>query len=411
MELRKKRKNGLTFSHRMIRIFRVLKKLIVLSIKDVKSRGGMMMKVTIVIAFLTLFSIILIPEEMKLTIIKDPKPTCEEKVFTELRKVGEVVDTMESKAFLVAPRSVVADNEGNIYLFESMLKKVHKYNRELELLFTFAADGTRPGETGGVKGFGTDTTLFLGKDNLLYAGDRKNRRIICFHSSGKPLETINIYIKPPGFMTPVVDSKGNFYLHSSDDSVIDVYDSHGMRLASLINRDELSVGLFYSLKSAVSKKHIYGRSTPMNVLHEIIRGDRLLVFSQTSGKFFIVKDNKVIKKLNLWPRDALEFYKKKLWTAIEGEQEFEAFTSFFLTLFADRDDERYFYLHFGKPESSQKNYLYKFDLEGKLDRVLFINEPSSRTAFLTYKRNGLFYGVGYDEKFDKSLVVYKEQSK
>ena len=137
------------------------------------------------ILILSLFTIILMPQDEDIIIIKNPKPTCEEKVYTELKKVGEVVDTMESKAFLISPQSVAADGEGNIYVYDSMMKKIYKYNHDLKVLFTFSGEGAGPGEIGASIGKGSDIFLYLAKDNLLYAGDRMNQKVIAFNASGK----------------------------------------------------------------------------------------------------------------------------------------------------------------------------------------------------------------------------------
>lgn len=371
-----------------------------------------MKKVAAVIVFPFIFSIFLSSQDGDIVIIKDPKPTCVEKVYTELKKVGEVVDTMESKAFLIAPQSVTADGEGNIYVYDSMMKKIYKYDRDLNVLFTFSGEGQGPGEIGASRGRGGDIFLHLAKDNLLYAGDRANQKIIAFNASGKPVHEIKIYIRRLSHIVPVVDSKGNFYIHSTGDGVIDVYNREGDRVSSLIDNIELAVGLFYSLKREVMKNYYYRKPSPTNISYDMIDGDRLLVYLQSSGMFFIVKDSRVIKKLKLWPRDALKYYKEKFKEGLERDPEFDMFTSFFFTLIVDRDDKRYFYLQFGKPKGSNKNYLYKFDLDGNLIKVLFINEPSKNSyEVLNYKRNGLFYGVGFDEEHNKNLKIYKEETK
>lgn len=388
------------------------KRLDLKGIECVDRQGGMMKVLLTTAVFFSLFTFIPAHADTEITIFKDPKPTCEEKVYVELKKVGEVVEPEDGKNFLAAPWSLAADGSGNIYVYDSMIKKIYKYNRDLKLLSTFGGPGGGPGEFGLVRGLGDYIHIHLSKDNRLYAGDRMNRKIICFDTSGKLLKEIKMDMIPLSDIVPVVDGEGNFYLHSKGEGVIDVYNPEGQKTSTLMDRKELAFGLFFSFKREIMKKHYYRESSPSTVLYDMIGGDRLLVYFQTSNFFYIVQNNKVTKKLKLWPREALKFYKELLRNAIYGDPEIDGFHPFFHELIVDKDNEKYVYFHLGRPIGSMESYIYQFDLEGNLIKVLFIKELSKdHYTWVKYKRNGLFYAVGRDEEYDKTLIVYKEGSK
>jgi hypothetical protein len=144
----------------------------------------------------------------------------------------------------------------------------------------------------------------------------------------------------------------------------------------------------------------------------MISRDRLLVYFKVSGSFYIVQNNIITKSLKLWPRKALQFYKVNFKDALERDEELEGFFPFFQKFIVDRDDEKYFYLHFGKPIGENKTYLYKFDLDGNLIKVLYIEEISEDAyTMFWYKKNGLFYAAGSNKDGNETIFTYKEEAK
>lgn len=100
-------------------------------------------------------------------------------------------------------------------------------------------------------------------------------------------------------------------------------------------------------------------------------------------------------------------YKKKLKNAIKDG----FIISYFSRLIPDKDNEKYFYLNFGKPLDSERTLLYKFDLEGRLQEVLFIKEDKNQYTKVLYKKNNLFYAIGNNEEDEKTIILYKEGNK
>lgn len=342
-----------------------------------------------------------------LHIIKNPKPTCEENLYTELMKVGELSETIEYENFLLQPTSMVADKKGNIFVFDRRHVKIFKYDKNLKLIKTFGRKGQGPGEFGMFSRSQADIFLYISKDDFLYVGDRFNLRIHCFDLDGNLIRDVKIRTKGLPFIVPVEDSKKNIYLYSEDmnGGIIDVFNQKGEKTESLLSRKELRYGLFFMPDS--SNKELYLYSDPDTIQYDIFEDDKLIVCSLNSGFLYILKDNRLLKKLPLWPKKALAMYKKKLKNAIKDG----FIVSYFFRLIPDKDNEKYFYLNFGKPLDSERTLLYKFDLEGRLKEVLFIKEDKNQYTKVLYKKNNLFYAIGTNEEDEKTIILYKEGNK
>ncbi len=376
-----------------------------------KYRPGVGLSMVKCIVFLCLLSLSpgLFAKNPRVNIIKNPKPNCETKNYVELEKAGEVIDNIDSKEFLVMPWSLVADKNGDVFCFDAMMGKIYKYNKKLELLTTFGGKGYGPGEFGCKGRGGGFIYLYLGKDNILYAGDRNNKKILCFDKSGKLLDEIKMFVKPFAYIKPAVDSLGNFYLHSENGGVVDVYNHEGRLISTLLDKKDLACGLFYELKKKLNRETFYFGSCREVLEYDIIPGDKLIVLFRSSGLLTIQDKNRVILRKFLWPKKVLESYKADLKNAIGEPGQMEGYSAFIYCLTLDRDTGKSFYLQGGSPKGDFNNYIYQFDLKGNLKKVLFIKEKiKKRKSFLQYKLNGLFYFIGYNKEENSTIYVYKE---
>ncbi len=351
-------------------------------------------------------------DERKVTIFENPKPTCVDRNFVNLVKVGEIIEEPDSEEFLVFPWSIVADAKGNFYVYDAMMAKIYKYGNDLKLVKTFGGKGRGPGEFGH-RGRGSGfIQLFLGKDNLIYAGDRNNMKVVCFDTSGKFIREFKVDYRRINFVCPVLDSKGNLYVHTMDgkEGILSVYDAKGEFQHPLLDRKLLARGLFFKLRKKLNQNGFYFSSCPTTVSHDMLEGDRLLVYFKNSGFFYIIKDKKVILERKLWPPSALKWYKGRLKGAMGDDIKWEGYFPYFCNMFVDKDDERYFYQHFGRPHNSAFTYIYKFNMDGKVESILQLREPLENShGNVLYKRNGLFYTVNRDEDHNKTIIVYKEE--
>jgi len=177
---------------------------------------------------------------------------------------------------LVSPIGIVVDNNGDIYISDSILKKIIIFNREGKyiketgssemlirptgiaidedrifivdthahkvlifskkdgkLLFSFGANGTGKGE------FNYPTNIFTGKDGLLYITDSLNFRIQIFDrngnfisSFGKHGDSLGDFSKPKGI---AVDSEGHIYVADAHFDNIQIFDKDGRLLLTFGN--------------------------------------------------------------------------------------------------------------------------------------------------------------------------------
>jgi sugar lactone lactonase YvrE len=185
-----------------------------------------------------------------------------ERNYLEIRKA----DKEEFKS----PIGVASDTNGEIYLSDSVLKRVFifdkegKYLREIgsdlfsrpagiaideerlyvvdthghkifafskkggSFLFSFGKNGTGNGE------FNYPTNIFAGKDKFLYITDSMNFRVQIFDSNGNFISTFGKhgdgsgdFSKPKGI---AVDSEGNIYVADAQFDAIQIFDKEGRLL-------------------------------------------------------------------------------------------------------------------------------------------------------------------------------------
>jgi DNA-binding beta-propeller fold protein YncE len=191
-----------------------------------------------------------------------------EKRYFEIRKAGE--------EDIVSPIGVAVDKNGEIYLSDSMLKKVFvfdkegKYLREIgssdlfmrptgiaidedriyvvdtlshqvlvfakkdgKLLFRFGKNGAGTGD------FNYPTNIFIGRDKLLYVTDSLNFRVQIFDRDGKFLSMFGKlgdgsgdFSKPKGI---AVDSDGHIYIADAHFDNVQIFDRDGKLLLGFGN--------------------------------------------------------------------------------------------------------------------------------------------------------------------------------
>lgn len=340
----------------------------------------------------------------KITVLKDPKPTCEEKGYKELVQVGELKESIDDDFFLVAPLNLTVDDDGNIYIFDRKQMKIAKYNRNLKFIKEVGHKGSGPSDFGASRLGMEQIYPIVGDDKLLYVGDRSNRTIHIFDLNLNFIKDIRIRMNTQPSIIPVMDSKKNFYIHSFDftgGNLINIFDFKGEKLFSLLDSKELRSSLFSKFEKY--DKNFYYQGTESSLKFYIQTNDRLAVVNLISGYFYLFKDFKMIKKRALWPKMALEMSKIR----DDGSGIF-----LFSDLIPDQDDRKYFYLNFGLTPDEKRFLLYKFDEDGNFNSVLSIKRKDKNYYVrINCKKNKLFYGIGKNDDSEQTLVVYREDKK
>jgi len=343
------------------------------------------------------------------TVIKNPKPTCEEKVYVELVKVGEIIPNLDDEKFLVFPLEVEVDGNGNIFVYDSKQVMIFKYDRNLKYVATLGKPGRGPSELGCTPREAACVSLFTGSDNILYVGDRKNAAIHCFNLDGTFIKDIRIKSFRGAAIDSIKDQKNNFYSYTTlgNDKCIAIYNEKGELNGSLLDRKELDFSLFFSPgRTVLNGSHQF--PCKFSIPFGVVDNGRLAVFNHNSGYFYIFSNGRLQTKKPLWPKKALEFYKWSL-SQIKDEREwFPYFTGFFI----DNDNKKFFYLNLGKTKDNQKFPVYMFDLKGKLIKVFYVDGRNTN-GYIRFqcKRNNLFYAIGPNKDDERTIFIYKEAAK
>jgi hypothetical protein len=331
---------------------------------------------------------------IEITVIKNPQPTCMETELSSL-EITKVISTINEKVFLAQPVAITGDDNGNIYIYDNLHCKIFKFDKNSELVNSFGRLGHGPGT---FRASGDMATIYCGKDKILYICDFIQKKIMSFTTDGKYLRDYKI--NPWRILQPVVDAKGNFYLPSASNGMIDVEDNNMNLKTTLLSENEYRNCLFIKPTFYFSRTEIF--SNYFNTDIGLLSDSSILIYNRNTSTIYLLDKNfKLVRKANLWPKNALEDYGKRLQKFQKDEDFGNAWIIFFHSLFIDEDKKNIFYL-----QTKTDMYgvlIYAFDLKGRLMKVLKIDDdPYVR---IKWKKNNLFYGFG--SKND--LRIYKEK--
>ena len=361
--------------------------------------------------------IVALPAADEVKIIKDLKPTCVEKEYRRLVKVKELKEDENAEEFLVKPCSLVVDERGHIFVMDAAQAKIFHYDPDLNLVRTFGRRGRGPGEFGW-SGHAY-VQLFL-RGNEIYLPDSYNRKILCFNTEGELVKEIPIKSRGLENRSVSLDQSGNLYLHSDNfpgnPHCIDCLDCRGNLLRGFLARSNLRIGLFveFKMKSHAVGQRGHVRKMPNSwyaYVHEwfpliaVNSSGHLLAYSSASGMLWVFHEGRLKETLRLWPGKALMDYRE---TAIEDAKAAGMFSPFFSDLILDGDHANRFFLNYGNFRNGKENYLYQFDLSGKLIRVYSIPNLSRSVVQVKYKRHKKFYALDRNNFNNFTIRVFGE---
>ena len=330
---------------------------------------------------------------IEIEVIKNPKPTCSEKNIASLVLIKSI-SNIDDKTFFAQPTAMTADANSNIYIYDSLHCKIFKFDKNNKFIISFGGQGANPGTFGKPGNF---VTIGCGKDGNLYTCENMKKRVMVFSVDGKHIK--NYKITPWRIFQPVVDEKGNFYLPSSSNGMVDVEDLKSNRKTTLLSENEYRRCLFINPTYYFSRAEIF--SNYFNTDIYLLSDSNILIYNRNASTFYLLDKNYRLKrKANLWPENALNSYQKRL-LEFQKDEDFEnAWIPFFRPLFIDGDEKNIFYLQARTDEF--KVLLYAFDLRGQLVKVLKIGDDE--LVRFKCKQNNLFYGFGSNN----DIKIYKE---
>lgn len=359
------------------------------------------------IALILFFAVAFPVTQKAAELIKGRKPTHFEKnvPYTELVKVGELYEDPEGSYFLVRPTSVEAADDGSIFVYDAMFKKIYKFDKTFKYVKFFGGDGEGPGEFRGITGFNM-RKLYFAKDGNLYACAHNNRRLMAYSKEGNLVKEIRLDRSVQREFFPAVDDMGNYFTISSNGPVVDMYNSKSELARSFLTRKHMERFVVFKPTPDLSYKtreDLWEKPSMINTYYDVLPGNRVIIYIVHSASVYIFKDGKQVKHFNTWTEEGIKMYTKSAKEHIELEKkepELKSYFSVWDKFFVDKDDENYFYIS-GPWDELGRRLLYRFSTDGKLVEVLFNFKEANN---FIVKRNNLFFSI------DKQRVlIYKKK--
>lgn len=354
-------------------------------------KPGRVVVVSAVVVFFMVVGVVSLGGE----IIKNPKPTHFEKDFVNMIKVAEIPAEFDDTHFFARPIAMTVDDEGALYVFDQIMKKIYKFDRRFRFVKAFGKTGQGPGEYL-CKDFGYKK-IYFGKDGLLYVTDGSTQKIIVFDKDGEHIRDIRIRRGRMFDSLPVVDQNGNLYIAAGKEGVINMCDMKGEIRHTFLTLKHLTRFIILDKKEAHPgiPLHYWVFADNVNTHYDAILRDRFILYLTHSSSVYLFRKTKLVKNFDLWPEKALKRYRKKA----EKFKGTTTYTRMFGSMFVDKDDEMLFYLPAWK-EGGKGPMLYRFNVKGELVNILTTENPVRFQA----KRHGFFYGRKKD-----TVLIYKEQ--
>lgn len=345
------------------------------------------------------------PLRSEVQCISNPTPTHIEKTFTKLTIVKEIPLNIDNEHFMGMPWHITADNQGNFFVFDILLKKIFKFDKNYKLVKAFGKAGNSPGEFGKRRG-GITGMHFSDRDGYLYVADMENKRIHQFDTDGIHKNDFDLPPKarPYGGFIPVIDNEGNYFITTGANCTIDVFNLCREDGDSLYNiLDSTVCDRSVILKVREQDQRFWNALTINDTFYDLLPDNRLSVYTAHASTVSIFEKDKLVKTFNVWPQKVLDIYRQEIDIRKKKLKENGLLiVHMFLNFFLNKDERNSFYLESrgeGK-NSDQKRLLYQFDFEGRLRKVFY----SPLIMRFTTQRNHLFYACSKNK-----IYILKEE--
>jgi hypothetical protein len=340
-----------------------------------------------------------VSERMKLaTVIENPKPNIffKNKIIP-LKLYKTIEEDLGNGNYLLKPRNITLDNDGNFYILDSSLWKIIKLNQDFEFIKSFGSRGNGPGEFAGL-GYSA-MNIRVGRDDYFYVFDHIGKRINKFTLEG---DHVKDYRNSSGYFEVasekmVIDNLGNIYSfkESEDNRSITVFNQMNQNLFQLkVNKDAFSAIYAKTLRFIVKKQMIVN----------VTKSDKLIIFFPFSSIISIYDRNReLLNSFKIWPEECLKAYRianAKALEIIKTKKKKGIFvycgSPFFKSIFLDEEEE-VFYLHFpfGKHLVRRENIsslILKINHRGELISTYSIDATTTPGNFVL-KQNKFFINI------------------
>ena len=315
--------------------------------------------------------------------------------ITYLIKTGEISEgfSNEEENFFLKITDLCVDQKNNLYVADSGLRKIFKFDALGNFVYSFGQSGQGPGE------FSGRLKMNVGNDNNLYITDDGNFRLLSFTEDGEFIDQFNLPRYKYDYA--VTNSNGDIFLLSESGlKIIDHFDSRLKYRSSLL---EMKYCLDFPYKIPPRKTLMrMSRQLSFMEIHKLVSNDDHLVVIFNNSQI-VTHFNENIELVNRFRIDHPRFtkdYKKRIDDARKKGDWINCFGSVFL------DEKKnvnicYFNREFGLPE------IYRYRLNGEFVDTLRIKNIYDKTNRIVKakSKNGLYYGTNLTSP---KIIIYRE---
>lgn len=331
----------------------------------------------------------------------------------KLKVVKEISPDFDEDLFFAIPFKMTVGpkdkNNGFIfYVYDFKLVKIFMFNEKFKYIGQFLTQGQGPSEI--LPGSPGNIGLATAPDGTLFVSDPVANKLIHFSATGKYLKDIKLsnQLRSDRDFPPIYDEQGYLYMYSSNKGIVDKIDGK-MNVVHTYLDYKLN-GRYVIFKPRNNYKRFPEFeyiANQQNVSYDILTDGRLLIYLLRSSAMYIFEKDRLIRNFDILIDQVLTSYKKKAEAAAEEQKNLGAHIFrheiMFGNFFVDKDAP-YFYLM--SHEANSTLTLYKFDLKGKLVKMV-----DNIKAQIFAKRHGLFFGISGAGGYQRPIVFKMEDNK
>lgn len=315
--------------------------------------------------------------------------------ITYLEKAAEIGDrfSIEDDNFFAEISDITIDDSDNLYVADSKMHRIFKFNSKHELILAFGRQGQGPGE------FTGELMISVGNDGKIYISDHGNFRLLIFTSEGILLKQFplprNTYDKV------VADSKGEMYLFSENGFfIMDHFDASFNYIQSFLDLKYLLEFPIESPPERIFRQLMKMSPTSSFVFKFISHKDELCVVLNNSHAVICMDEKRETKtQFKVEHPRFIDDLTNRLKVAKKKKKWINAIRSAFI-------DNRgnislcYYNLKINTPE------IYRYRRNGEfVDTMRFEgHNTSSKCIITTCDSGGNFYGIDHE---NHKISIYK----
>jgi len=313
--------------------------------------------------------------------------------ITYLQKVGEIKDGFcdEKYNYFVKITSLCVDSDNNLYVADSGLHRIFKFNHEGKFIKSFGSQGQGPGEFLGT------LRISMGNDGKLYITDDGSWRLSIFSYRGEFIR--QFFLSRFLYDVPMATSKGEIYLLSKSGlKIIDLFDSEMMLKQSLLELNSYLNFPYYRPSKKILKLMMM-RPSINEVKKLLTKNDHLIViFDNSQEVLHFDKSHRIVNKFRIEHPRIISDYKVRLKNVLSKGRWLRCFSSIFF------DDKENICCCYYKSQLGLLE-IYRYRKEGTFVDTLIIKNKKISTPFInTCDRKGNFYSINSNSA---KIIIYR----